>query len=122
MANISKTGSYITLGALCLMVGAVPLAYVPFPFLYPSPIFEYSLMPKRFVLHICIALAVLGWLVQARWGRALRLTSSPLVLPALCFVGVALLSASATTHRTLPARSRTCLNAPSRRPRTPTLC
>ncbi len=91
MVNRVKIGTSLTLWALCLMVIAVPLVYL-------NGIYEYSLMPKRFALHLCIALALLGWLVQTGWGRSPRLVSSPLLLPLFCLIGAALLSTPATTH------------------------
>ena len=84
-------GARLVVVALCLMVCAVPLTL-------PSGVYEPVFSPKWFALHLCIALACLGWLFKTRWGRDARLTSSPLLLPALCGVGVALLSAPATTH------------------------
>lgn len=77
--------------ALCLMICAVPL-------ILPVGVYEPVYAPKFFALHLCIALACLGWLLQSRWGRNLRPISSPLLLPALCYMAVALLSAPATTH------------------------
>ena len=73
------------------MVGVVPLAYL-------TDVYECVASPKLFVLHLCIALACLGWLLQTRRGRNLRLVSTPLLLPALCWVGVGLLSAPSTAH------------------------
>ena len=81
MSEKSRTGSRLAVGALGVMLVAVPLAYLPLPFVFTEPIFEYSLLPKRLVLHVCVTLALLGWLVHSGWGRNLRLVSSPLVLP-----------------------------------------
>lgn len=86
-----QIGAYLASGALCLMLGSVPL-------IYTTGIYEYALLPKRFALSMCVALAAFGWLMQANWGRSVRAVSSPLTLPALCFMGVALLSACRTTH------------------------
>ncbi|MSS72224.1 MAG: tetratricopeptide repeat protein [Candidatus Latescibacteria bacterium] len=89
--DASPLGARIVVGALCLMVGVVPLAYL-------TDVYECVASPKLFVLHLCIALACLGWLLQTRRGRNLRLVSTPLLLPALCWVGVGLLSAPSTAH------------------------
>ena len=86
-----QIGTRLTLGALCLMLVAVPL-------IYTTGIYEYSLMPKRLALHACISLALLGWLIQTGFSRHLRLASSPLLLPLFCFMGIALLSTPGTTH------------------------
>lgn len=93
-----KIGNRITLGALVLMVFAIPFAYLPFPLIYTEPIYEYSLIPKRFIFHICISIALLGWLVQAGFARQLRCIASPIILPLFCFLGVSLLSTLSSTH------------------------
>ncbi len=81
----------LTQVALCGMVCAVPLVYW-------QGIYDYFLLPKLFMFYLCLALACLGWLIQTRWGRDIRLTPGPLLLPALCLVGVALLSSVGATH------------------------
>jgi len=86
-----QIGACLVSGALCLMLGSVPL-------IYTTGIYEYALLPKRLALSICVALAAFGWLMQANWGRSVRAVFSPLTRPALCFMGVALLSACRTTH------------------------
>ncbi|MSS72227.1 MAG: hypothetical protein EXS64_12165 [Candidatus Latescibacteria bacterium] len=87
----SPSGAWWVVAPLCLMVGVVPLVCLP-------GIFEYALLPRLFALHLCVALACLGWLLQTRWGRDLRPVSTPLTWPALCWAAVVLLSAPATTH------------------------
>ncbi len=107
----SPFGERLIVVALCGMVCSVPLVYLP-------GIFEYALLPRLFALHLCVALASLGWLIQTRWGRNVRnespatpngssvtkgwgircLTSSPLFLPALCLMAVGVLSSPFTTH------------------------
>jgi tetratricopeptide (TPR) repeat protein len=73
------------------MVFAVPLVYLP-------GIYDYFLLPKLFAFYLCLALACLGWLIQTRWGQNAPLARSPLLLPALCLMAVALLSSAGTTH------------------------
>ena len=88
------TGSFgerVVTGALCLMVAAVPLVMM-------TGIFEYSVLPKRLTLHVCLALACLGWIIQTRWGRHIHLVSGRLLLPAVCFMGVALVSSHKGIH------------------------
>jgi len=74
------------------MVCAVPLVL-------PFGVYEPVFAPKFFVLHLCIALACLGWLIQTRrngCSQPIRLGAAG--YPLLCFTGVALLSSPATLH------------------------
>ncbi len=73
------------------MVCAVPLAF-------SSEIYEPAWVPKLLALHLCVALACLGWLLQTRRRQDLCPISSPLLPPALCLMGIALLSALGTPH------------------------
>ena len=84
-------GERLVTGALCLMVVAVPLAMM-------TGIFEYSVLPKRLTLHVCLALACLGWIIQIRWGQHIHLVSRRRLLPAVCFMGVALISSHNSIH------------------------
>ena len=92
VSDPSPSGGRLVVVALCAMTCAVPLVYPP------PGVYGYGHMLKLLVLHLCIALASLGWLWQTRWGRDPRLTSGPLLLSALCLMGVVLLSAPGAPH------------------------
>ncbi len=91
MVHVSSIGARLIVGALCLMVCAVPLVL-------PRGIYEPAFSPKFFSLHLSIAMAGLGWIIQTRWGRNFRVSFNPLLIPALGFLCAALLSAPSTTH------------------------
>jgi tetratricopeptide (TPR) repeat protein len=91
-------GQGISLAAFCIMLSAVPLAIVPIPILFPYGIYDYALWPKALVLHLSIALGIVGWMVQTRWGQNTEFVRSPLTLPLLCFLGLAAASSWNTTH------------------------
>ncbi len=84
-------GERLPVIALCLMVGVVPLAMWP-------GVYEFVLLPKLLTLHVCIALCCLGWLFRHAWGRDLRWASSPLTLPATCWMGIGLLATVSAAH------------------------
>ena len=90
-SGISPHGTRLAQVALCLMLCAVPLVYLP-------GIYDYFLLPKLFAFYFCLALVCLGWLLQTRWGRDLRLIATPLSMPALGLMAAALLASLATTH------------------------
>ena len=74
------------------MFCAVPLIVLP-------QVYDSAILPKLLAFHLCLALACLGWLARTGWGRSVRVPPSPLFLPALCLMGVALLSALSTATR-----------------------
>ena len=84
-------GVYFVVGPLCLMVSAVPLIYLP-------GLYAFVWAPKHLVLNFCIALTCLGWIVHILRLRRVSLVSTPLFLPLICFLGVAVLSAPGSTH------------------------
>ena len=86
-----SSGNPLVLGPFCLVVFAVPLVYL-------EGIYDYVLIPKLLVFHICIALGCVGWIARAPWGREVRLVSSPVTLPIICYFGFALVSAWGTSH------------------------
>jgi tetratricopeptide (TPR) repeat protein/O-antigen ligase len=93
MSPALSPGARLVVVALCLMVCAVPL-------ILPFGVYEPVFAPKFLALHLCIALACLGWLIQTRRNGSL---SQPIRLgaagyPLLCFLGVALLASPATLH------------------------
>lgn len=73
------------------MVSAVPLIYLP-------GLYAFVWAPKHLVLNFCIALTCLGWIVHILRLRRVSLVSTPLFLPLICFLGVAVLSAPGSTH------------------------
>ena len=73
------------------MICTVNLIYLPW-------IYEYALAPKLFALYFCLTLACLGWLVRSGCARQVHLIHTPLILPLICFLGVAILSSWKTTH------------------------
>ena len=89
--RLSIAGSIVTVAALCLMSFTIAVVYIP-------GIYEYAMLPKWLAFHVCLALGCAGWLVRMGWSRDTGFISSPLNLPALCYLGVGLVSAHATTH------------------------
>ncbi len=76
---------------LCLTFCVIPLTCW-------SGVYDGDLTPKLFAFHLGVALVCLGWLLQTRGGRDVRLTPSPALLPLGCGMGIALLSAAGATH------------------------
>ncbi|MDA0746228.1 MAG: tetratricopeptide repeat protein [bacterium] len=68
---------------LALCAALIPLVYWP-------DLFEFALLPRLFLLQVLLLVGLGGWAISLR--KYSSLTKHPLVLPALCYVGLSIAS------------------------------
>ncbi len=86
-----QIGIRLTQTSICLLVGLIPLAYWP-------GVYEYALLPKKFVLYLGLTGASLGLILRFCW-RPISFPNGPLILPLAALALATVGSVIQSTHR-----------------------
>lgn len=91
MTQQEKIGHNIIIVTLCMMLGLMP-----FIFLYE--IYDYTLLPKRFVLYAGLGITTFGWAIKTNWGENLHLVEPSFFRPLVLFSIWVMVQLFNTTH------------------------